>query len=482
MRFIKYLIPMLFIIVQFTCITSQEPKILWEKVYKTNTLKGIWLLKLFSIEDNLALIYHGFVVDTGKNNAGLLIVDKMGQKINQFEYSKPYNLYFDNIFKKANHYYILSEEVAVYAFYMFLMQINEYGEIIKEYRDSAYNYLYDWGQGVFHNDSLYFSTYDLITNKSYFDVYDNKMKFKRKIFIESTNIPFKYHKGSPPWYIFTKDGYMLSLLLGSYTDDINNIDYTGIIKNDINGMVLSAKKFYLDEWRRTMLIEVFEREEEGFMGTGFVWDSLGNQHYFLARFSEKCDVLKYKVFNDDKYLESSQFSYIDTKNHKLFALYGGYRPKGSGNENTLFWLLLYDENCDSVVKYIWKRGNKCKIGGIAEGENGNLIIYGKNGDNSLYVAGIELEITGIEEINYNFNTLIYPSPANDYIIIENNEIRLPDKFNYSVIDITGKVIEEFCLDLDRKYKLSTKDYAPGIYFIHIKHGNNSRIMKVVISR
>jgi hypothetical protein len=102
----------------------------------------------------------------------------------------------------------------------------------------------------------------------------------------------------------------------------------------------------------------------------------------------------------------------------------------------------------------------------------------------------------IEEANTEQQTYLYihapcPVPAKNSVqslIYWDPHIDIEDD-DIGVIDVSGNKIEgkeNITIDKLTPYSgfltWNCARVAQGIYFIHIKHGNNSRIMKVVISR
>ena len=62
---------------------------------------------------------------------------------------------------------------------------------------------------------------------------------------------------------------------------------------------------------------------------------------------------------------------------------------------------------------------------------------------------------------------VYPNPFDDFIILDTD-------FNYSVIDIYGRLI----LDSVNKKKINTSKWSPGIYFIHLNNKMN-QVVKII---
>ncbi len=80
--------------------------------------------------------------------------------------------------------------------------------------------------------------------------------------------------------------------------------------------------------------------------------------------------------------------------------------------------------------------------------------------------------TGLVKVNENHNNgnnvKIYPNPTNDVLWIENDS---PEKSNYEIYDINGKLIlnNEFI----KKTKINTSDWKPGNYIMVVYNNNHS---------
>lgn len=76
---------------------------------------------------------------------------------------------------------------------------------------------------------------------------------------------------------------------------------------------------------------------------------------------------------------------------------------------------------------------------------------------------------------YKTNIKAYPNPANDVLNIFNNEIL---KAELTLTDMTGKVIYSGMMNSD-KASIDLSLYTTGVYLLHVKNDNESRVIKVV---
>ncbi len=75
---------------------------------------------------------------------------------------------------------------------------------------------------------------------------------------------------------------------------------------------------------------------------------------------------------------------------------------------------------------------------------------------------------------------IYPNPALDYFNIE-LEATI-EKAQVTITDITGNVIYTTSATKTHQIKISTKDFAEGIYLVHIQSANFMETRKIIVTR
>ena len=77
-----------------------------------------------------------------------------------------------------------------------------------------------------------------------------------------------------------------------------------------------------------------------------------------------------------------------------------------------------------------------------------------------------------QEIPITNEVLIYPNPS-----IGNVNILVTQNSNVKVLDITGRIIDEFDI---RANEIRTVNYAVGMYFIIVENNGNTLIYKIII--
>jgi hypothetical protein len=93
-----------------------------------------------------------------------------------------------------------------------------------------------------------------------------------------------------------------------------------------------------------------------------------------------------------------------------------------------------------------------------------------------------LELTGVTStvsIIKESSLIIYPNPANDYIIIENRDVNIK---TIELIDITGKTVKTVVGLQDRKINFDISEITKGLYFLKVKtHNNKTTVKKIVVN-
>lgn len=106
----------------------------------------------------------------------------------------------------------------------------------------------------------------------------------------------------------------------------------------------------------------------------------------------------------------------------------------------------------------------------------DLIVGGDSTGNFIYFENTTISSTE----NYNNNSLtfsVYPNPANEYIRI--TTYAAENKFNLSIINVTGKLIYEYLIG-DTETVVNTTGFSKGVYIIELSDGNKVSRKKLVI--
>jgi hypothetical protein len=87
---------------------------------------------------------------------------------------------------------------------------------------------------------------------------------------------------------------------------------------------------------------------------------------------------------------------------------------------------------------------------------------------------------GVENINSTLAVNVYPNPSSGVINID-----FGTTTNNATVIITntiGSIINEIALNSNQSlYAINTNNFSTGIYFMHIKSGNNAATKRIVIN-
>jgi len=145
-----------------------------------------------------------------------------------------------------------------------------------------------------------------------------------------------------------------------------------------------------------------------------------------------------------------------SKNGKFFYVYGWEKLGATGQYNRFD---IYDINWELLESYTWQTLSLSQVLDIFELENGNIIIYGGQGD-IIYLAEVQPNYTSIsKEHHRSINFSVVPNPANDRITIDSD----------SYIDIIEvySILGERIMTKTNTNSINISNLASGIYFIRI---------------
>ena len=104
-------------------------------------------------------------------------------------------------------------------------------------------------------------------------------------------------------------------------------------------------------------------------------------------------------------------------------------------------------------------------------------------ENVLDVGGIPAEMsvfTGINEDVFVPGIVIYPNPARDFIYVVSPNVGIG---KVALMDVAGRTLLEVRPEYNqRQLFLNISDFAPGIYFVSLEHGDGVIAKKVMFSR
>lgn len=453
-------------------LTSAEPKILWEKEIEPQLFSSANLPELYEIGGKLALVHYGRLTDTGKQNAKIIIIDKKGNIINTLFIARDFHLKAEGIIHEGDNYRI-SLRQGLNNFRLFSVLLGPDGNVIDEKRDSN-SKTYNYGNGNWHNDSLYFIDN---RNNSVIDVYDKDMKLIRTYAYDTSGIPFDIYFRAPTAVTFTSDGNMVTAFPCSKSKKGAEYEYSAVVKSDKNGNIIRTKKFAVADWTGTYLGAIHERIDGGFLAAGGVADSMWYYSAYLARFDKDFNLINSFVFPYEKYTLYADYN-VHLDSGRKIAFFGQYFKKGE-YLTKYFWLSLFNENCQLIANYKWGGFSECNIDCVADGENGSVILYGRK-NKSIYIACIEPEYTTVNESGAVTTLRILPNPANGCVIIENTDKY--SAYGCTALSITGLPACTFTVEPGERKVIGVSGWVPGVYFLQARNGGSSFVIKFVIGK
>lgn len=93
------------------------------------------------------------------------------------------------------------------------------------------------------------------------------------------------------------------------------------------------------------------------------------------------------------------------------------------------------------------------------------------------VSAYAYSFVGVEK-THTLDILIYPNPASNYIVFQNNDIQ---DLNLKLMSNSGRVIVDFELQKLEKFILPTDSYPKGLYFVSINNGKTILLEKIIIN-
>ena len=286
----------------------------------------------------------------------------------------------------------------------------------------------------------------------------------------------------------------------------NNIDCF-LAKTDLNGSVLSAKRFggnlfqyaldfETDANGNIFLIGAFE---DSLVVDAFTLSNNGKYDFFFAKFDSNFNAIWIQQSHATGSAGAKSNSLVKDIDGMFYVAgqFSGNASFGSFNTSTAnssdFFIARYDDtgNCIGVRHFGFAVAARSEID-----SNGDIIVSGtfantvnigstsltSHGGSDMFFAKAD-EITGIggREANPNNQLIIYANPNAGKC-----NITVPDDFvnennlTLSIYDNTGKLIQQKILEMnDGKIKVSLEEEAKGIYNVTLSNKKKSYSGKIV---
>ena len=89
--------------------------------------------------------------------------------------------------------------------------------------------------------------------------------------------------------------------------------------------------------------------------------------------------------------------------------------------------------------------------------------------------------TNVNELGWNNKGLkIIPNPSNDETIIEVEDVENKKEFNIEIFNYSGQRVQTMSTINNVSYKLNTRDFSSGIYFIKVQYNNEVKKAVLVV--
>lgn len=454
-----------------------KPNIIWEKFFTSEYHNKLNNQELISFTDDIYLIYEG----TKSDNVyypGLISINYDGDVNFNCDFLKQKNCSIKFIDKQNRMYYGSIwdgySRSGIAAF-----KTDASNNIIQEYKDTILQKTYSSLSPVFFNDSIF--QYNSGKNGNMeIDVYDKYVNYTRTFILDISSIEDSLF-GMP--YLLTIS--QKSKLIVRLREQKFLYDFISCF--DMNGNLLWATKIYDKNFVKTNIAKVVETPDGDFLGSGYV--STDNSYsIILFKLNNNGKLLWKKIHEIEKKIKFTGYLHL-LCNGKYIAIYGKYYQQNI--EGSQFWLRFFDAQGEALDKYIWNYNNDNWICGITEKNNGNLLVYGRNGWDSLYLAEIAPQYTSIHKNSeiHEEDITISPNPSSDYlnISIDNNQI-IASTMDCDVINSIGNSIDKFEINQPGTFHLQTDKYPTGIYFLKFTYSTkNSKDItfdtkKIIINR
>lgn len=98
-----------------------------------------------------------------------------------------------------------------------------------------------------------------------------------------------------------------------------------------------------------------------------------------------------------------------------------------------------------------------------------------------YIRVLPDMTTNVNELGWNNKGLkIIPNPSNDETIIEVEDVENKKEFNIEIFNYSGQRVQTMSTINNVSYKLNTRDFSSGIYFIKVQYNNEVKKAVLVV--
>ncbi len=486
-------------------IAQKRPDIVWERNdYKFDSLTNIWQYSLILIDDKINIWLEGNNIenlDGGDLNKGgaLVRTDLKGEVLSSVERfrGQDESFYF-TFFAKTPSLRLIGKwfwsyfRTGLQEGQVRVVLIDENGDYEEKPPEKVDSTVYSYSVGISYvYDSLYVSVgsrrFDRTVYQYFYDqlikVYDHDGNFVRDIFIDTAGFDAPINMGYPQTYVYpSDDNTLIGTLYGPGTRKSN--DHVYVCKFDLSGNIIWKCKIKQEGYDYMILRNVFQLSNLDYFVQGSLTREASKEKtkrtgIFLARLTKDGQLLWHKEYEfADGHKAYGTIKPI--RNGEFFVFYR--RALVDNGRKLSFFMTYFDVDGNKYDEYVWNTDpHDNQVVGVEELPNGNLIVLGRAGFETFYLAEIRPEIvTKVEEsvmIDNDFYEMkISPHPGNAVLNISIVSTKQNVIANCSICDISGNEILKFTMP--QFYSLNTKELSSGIYFINCEINNNNKISRV----
>ncbi len=491
----------LFVLLANNAKCNNSPEIVWEKqIPITSYSLNPWAFMHYS-NDGILLWLGGVATKAPKSRYSILRTDKYGNNLKQIDYIDTIssNYYYAQINKSNNNYEIIGS-----------LSFGDYGitTIRKNLIDSNLNIVETFHNnnklGYFNENTLISYHYDSVyvgfrhtksdsNELQHFQsqlVFGPDAQFARVLNFDTTGINESVQMSQSQTLVFpNKDRNLITTFQSPIDYALSSwgkVDYILVCNYNLSGELIWKCKVDISTsgYETIRITKMHQTSDGSYLFYGYysrLNNSIREYHGFLGNISES-GVLQWLNTFDYAYntlIPATEPLLINDGNY--FVHYGYFWIKPSTQRK--FWLMVVDKNGSKLDEYVWSTEDTDNgIIDLAETENGNLVLLGRDGWHSIYLAEIKLKFaSGIKIQNSPLkwlNVNLSPNPASEFINISIENNFFDYEYNCKLINLQGEIIREF--SMKNELILDTKDLGSGSYYLNIRDtGGKSNFTKLI---
>ena len=459
-----------------------EIKLLWEKLYTGDSLVSCQARTMYHCGDYLMLFYQGMHIIDGIHNSkeGYIATDFEGNISHRNEFLSYNRLTYiasithNDLFK---HYFYNSAFIPQ----RLTIHTNNLGEIIYAYTDTSAERVNIPGRLFINEDSVYSIAYIEEVDKYVINIYDSDLIYSRRIELNIPALEDNIVKTVPHCALLSSDNSFYICFGGPDTCDLYYENYIVVLKFDENGNYQWDSKFQNTDFIYNIPITITETDDNKII---FIGQSYNDSHsgVITASIDRQGNLLNqntYKLEESDYYRIAAYLPYSNK-----IAIAGACMGEDQYIGNR-FCIWLFDELGNFIKKKIWSFHRFNIIEGIIEKDNGNILVYGKNANDSLYLAELQPEYLSVNDLLPDQSTLeVIPTIVKNSCEIKLNNIQALN-LEIAIYDIFGNKVKEVsnepALAPQKSFIVNLSGLAPGSYFVSVNAGGKmirKKILKI----